>query len=92
MSIDYDHLQDLTMSTRPPHHPYYVRVRWDYIAGAYNQMDLVPNETIEVIWVSPSPNGWWKGRSRDGKRRGFIPASYVRRMVDARTAMQYQSW
>ncbi|KAG8777389.1 hypothetical protein FRC20_011451 [Serendipita sp. 405] len=66
VSIDYDHLQDLTMSTRPPHHPYYVRVRWDYTAGAYNQMDLVPNEVTEVIWISP--NGWWEGRSRDGKR------------------------
>ncbi|KAG8752030.1 hypothetical protein FRC14_007432 [Serendipita sp. 396] len=58
--------KDLTMSTRPPHHPYYVRVRWDYTAGAYNQMDLVPNEVTEVIWISP--NGWWEGRSRDGKR------------------------
>ncbi|KAG8813081.1 hypothetical protein FRC18_002686 [Serendipita sp. 400] len=77
--------KDLSMSTRPPYHRYYVRVMWDYLSGTHNQMNLVSNEIIEVMWINPS--GWWEGRSRDGKRRGLFPANYVRRVVDARAAL-----
>ncbi|KAG8813082.1 hypothetical protein FRC18_002687 [Serendipita sp. 400] len=73
--------KNLTMSTRPPYHRYYVRAMWDRTPGVPGQLDIVLNEVIEVIWINS--NGWWEGRSRDGKRQGLFPASYVRRVADA---------
>ncbi|KAG8844359.1 hypothetical protein FRC20_003572 [Serendipita sp. 405] len=73
--------KNLTMSTRPPYHRYYVRAMWDRTPGVPGQLDIILNEVIEVIWINS--NGWWEGRSRDGKRQGLFPASYVRRVADA---------
>ncbi|KAG8774690.1 Intersectin-2 [Serendipita sp. 411] len=86
--VSKDLSRPASTSIRPPYHRYYVRAQYDYNSTGRNQMNLVANEIIEVIWINS--DGWWEGRSRDRKRRGLFPSNYVRKMADDRVIMQYQ--
>ncbi|KAG8816991.1 hypothetical protein FRC17_000099, partial [Serendipita sp. 399] len=61
---------------RPPHSRFYVRARYDYTPAAEKRMTLIKNEIIEILWILSS--NWYEGRSLDGKRKGSVPATFVR--------------
>ncbi|KAG8826300.1 Sorbin and SH3 domain-containing protein 2 [Serendipita sp. 399] len=73
-------------ATRPPYHRYYVRAEYSYEATAPNEINIFYGEVIEVLWITL--DGWWEGRSRDGKRRGLFPSNYTRKISDGWRALQ----
>ena len=49
---------------------------WDFVAHDDSMMSFEEGDKLRII--EQPDDGWWKARSADGKREGYIPSNYVK--------------
>ena len=49
---------------------------WDFVAQDDSMMSFEEGDKLRI--VEQPDDGWWKARSEDGQREGYIPSNYVK--------------